>query len=355
MNEVSVIGIDLAKRVFQLAALDSAGGVVWTKRLKRAAFMRFMEQRAPRCLIGLEACGSAHYWARWLERRGFTVKPMAPRAVKGYRVGSHKNDLRDALAAGEAAARRSVRTVRVKSEAAQAVQAAVRLRERRVRQLVQSSNQLRGLLYEFGFVLPKRGPRLLAALAELRRDGELAALPTPMPQLVETLCQEIVEQRDRLAEATAMLGAAVAAEAACQRLQTIPHIGPINAATLLVALERPQAFASGRAFAAHLGLVPRQHASAEKSTLIGIPQQRANSTRSYLVLAAQSLLVRVARMNEPPGDPLLAWAARLLRRKHRNVVAVALANKLARIAWAVMRDEQPYRAGRPANTAAAAG
>lgn len=343
MDEISVIGIDLAKRVFQLCAVNGSGAIVWEKRLRRAALIKFLEDEAPRCLIGMEACGSAHHWARWLLARGFRVKLMAPRAVKAYRAGVHKSDQRDARAVAEATSRSQVAAVRVKSEAAQATQALMRVRERRIRQRVQTANQLRGLLNEFGIVLPKGYTVLLARLSEMMASGQFGALPAVVQELVERLREEIIEQGQKVEAAEAMLLQAVKADASCQLLMSIPHIGPINAAGLSVALEAPGVFARGRAFAAYLRLVPRQQASAESSALRSIGQMRACEMRRYLVLAAQTLLIRVNRTKEPPQDPLLAWAGRLLHRKMRNVAVIAVAAKLARIAWAVMANNQPYR------------
>lgn len=343
MEEISVIGIDLAKRVFQLCATTRSGTIVWEKRLRRAAFIKFLEDEAPRCLVGMEACGGAHHWARWLVARGFSVKLMPPRAVKAYREGVHKNDRRDARAVAEATSRTQVAAVRIKSQAAQATQALMRVRERRIRQRVQTANQLRGLLNEFGIVLPKGHQLLLGQLRELIPTAEFAALPAIVQELVHGLRDEIIEQAAKVEATSAALTTAVHADAHCRLLMSIPHIGPINAAALSVALEAPGVFARGRAFAAYLRLVPRQQASAESSALRGIGQLRACEMRRYLVLAAQTLLTRVDRIKEPPQDRLLAWAGRLLRRKMRNVAVVAVAAKLARIAWAVMAHNQPYR------------
>lgn len=339
MEEISVIGIDLAKSVFELCALSRAGEVVWTKRLKRLAFIKFMEEAAPRCLVGMEACGGAHHWGRWLLRRGFEVKLMAPRPVKAYRQGVHKNDARDVRAIVEAASRPHVAAVRVKSERSQLVQALVRIRTRRIRQRVQTANQLRGLLNEFGIVLPKRDGRMLMAIAGLRAAG---ALPEEIVPFVENLCQELSEQSRAVNQACEALSVRVKEEESCIRLMTIPNIGPINAASLSVALEMPKEFANGRAFAAQLCLVPRQSKSAESQKLFGVPKQSANETRRHLVLAAQSLLTRLKRMKELPDDKFLRWAHGLLERKNRNVAAVAVAARLARIAWAVQAKSRDY-------------
>jgi len=346
MTEVSVIGIDLAKRVFQLCALSASGEIVWQKRLSRDAVQTFLGT-APRCLIGMEACGGAHYWARWLVQRGFTVKLMAPRMVKAYRPGVHKNDGRDARAAAEAATRAQVAAVPVKSEAAQATQALTRVRQRMIRQLTQTANQLRGLMHEFGIVLPRGSQRMVARLNELELNGRLAKLPASMRQLVQTMSEEIVEQADKVKTATAVLEAAVKQDANCQLFRSIPNIGPINAAGLSIALETPQAFAKGRSFAAALRLVPQQAASADKNKLLGVGKMRNCELRRYLVLAAQSLLTRIGRMKQRPDEPLLGWAWDLLHRKTRNVAVVAVAAKFARIAWAVAISGKPYTPGGP--------
>jgi transposase len=339
MDEISVIGIDLAKSVFELCGLAPSGEVAWTKRLKRSAFIKFMDEKAPRCLVGMEACGGAHHWGRWFSQRGFAVKLMAPGPVKAYRQGVHKNDARDARAIAEAASRPHVASVRVKSERSQLVQALVRIRTRRIRQMVQTANQLRGLLNEFGIVLPKGHGRMLAAIAGLRTD---AAIPEEIVPFVDELCSELAEQGRAVDQASEALLARVEEEDSCARLMTIPHIGPINAASLSVALELPSAFANGRAFAAQLCLVPRQLKSAESEKLSGIAKQSANETRRHLVLAAQTLLTRLQRMKELPNDKFLQWAHGLLKRKNRNVAAVAVAARLARIAWAVLARNRDY-------------
>jgi len=219
----------------------------------------------------------------------------------------------------------------------------MRVRERRIRQRVQTANQLRGLLSEFGIVLPRGQDVALGRLGEVMASASFAVLPAVVQEMAETLRDEIIEQVEKVKAAEAMLLQAVKADPRCRLLMSIPHIGPINAAGLSVALEAPAAFARGRAFAAYLRLVPRQQASAESSSLRGIGQMRACDMRRYLVLAAQTLLTHVDHMKEPPQDRLLAWAGRMLRRKMRNVAVAAVAAKLARIAWAVMANNQPYQ------------
>jgi transposase len=287
----------------------------------------------------MEACGGAHYWGRWLSARGFGVKLMAPREVKPYRAGPHKSDARDAEACAEAGSRPRVKAVRVKSEAAQRVQALSRIRTRRVRQLVQTANQLRGLLAEFGLVAPKGRGRLLKAVAGFRASG---ALPEPIRPFVEDLLAEVESQMTAVAEATKTLEAEVGKDEAAALFLSVPFLGPINAAALSVALVVPSDFRDGRAFAAHLGFVPRQDKSGESDRTKGIVRQSANDLRACLVCAAQSLLTRVGRLEEEPKDRFLAWARRLKARKPRNLAAAAVAGKLARIAWSVAASGRPY-------------
>jgi transposase len=344
MEEVSVIGIDLAKNVFELCAQAGSGEVVWRKRLKRRGFIRFMAEKAPRCLVAFEACGGAHHWGRFLLAQGFRVKMMAPRVVKSYRQGPHKNDGRDAQAAAEAGSRAGVRAVAIKSEAAQAVQILVRLRTLQIKQMVQTSNQLRGVLNEFGIVLPKGHKRLREAIARLElADPAYGRLPASVGQAVKKLCSQLAQQVSWVKQATDDLAAATKADESCCQLSTVPGLGPINTASLSVALEVPNAFANARAFATFLRLIPRQHQSAEKQKLLGIGRQSTNETRRHLVLAGQSLITMVKRRQHPPTDKFLLWVLRLSQRKNRNLAAVAVAAKLARIAWALMAKGQSYR------------
>lgn len=346
MREISVIGIDLAKRVFQLCALDADGKVIWRKRLGRAAFMRFMEARAPRCLVGLEACAGAHYWGRWLVRLGFEVKLMAPRAVKPFVSGAHKNDNRDAHAVAEACSRPFVGSIALKGPEALALQGQVRVRDRRLRQMVQAVNQFRALLHEFGFVAPKGAKKLLQRYVEIAQGEVFAALPAGMRELLEELyseCNHLIAQAEASKRA---LEAAAGQDRTCRLIMTAPHLGPVNAAGLTAAVGEPGAFANGRAFAAWIGLVPRQHASGEKSRMHGITKHGSRQLRTNLILAAQTLITRAMKDQEAgkPLDQLSRLAVRLQARKHRNVAATAIAARLARIAWAMMASNKPYQA-----------
>lgn len=346
MKEISVIGVDLAKRVFQLCALDASGEVVLTKRLGRQGFKSFMEHKAPRCRVGLEACAGAHHWGRWLVSLGFEVKLMAPRAVKPFVTGAHKNDSRDARAIAEACSRPFVGSVALKSPAALALQALIRVRDRRLRQKVQVVNQFRALLHEFGFVAPKGTGRLLKRYVEITQGEVFRALPVSIRELLEELygeCSHLIAQAEASKRA---LEKAAGQDPTCRLLMTTPHLGPVNAAGLTAAVGEPQAFANGRAFAAWIGIVPRQQASGEKSRMHGITKHGSRQLRTNLVLAAQSLITRALKDQEAgkPLDQLARLAIRLHAKKHRNVAATAIAARLARIAWAMMARNIPYQA-----------
>ena len=346
MGDISVIGIDLAKRVFQLCALDDSGEILWTKRFGRKGFERFMAGCCRDLVVGLEACGGAHYWGRWLEGHGFSVKMMSPVAVKAYIVGGHKSDARDARAIAEAATRAHVSSVRIKSVAAQGLQALVRVRDRQTRQRTQIVNQLRALLAEFGFVAPKGHGKLLMTYRNLALSGSLGGLPDEVFELFETLYDEAVCVNARIDALTVRLKAAARRDERCALAMTVPHIGPINAALCGAMLEAPDDFANGRAFAACLGLVPRQHASGEKSALRAITKHGNKQLRRNLVLAAQTLLIQ-AQKDASAGralDRVQGWALSLLARKHRNVAVTAVAARLARIVWAVLAHGNVYSA-----------
>ena len=349
MTEITTIAIDTAKRVFEVGLFDAEGALVLRKRLTRGQFMRFMDEKAPRVLVGLEASGGVHYWGRWLEARGFPVKVMPARVVKAYRVGPHKSDRRDVLAIGEAAVRRQVPSVPVKSERAQTLQAAVRVRDRIVHQRVQAAGQMRGLLAEFGIVAPKGAKRFGRFMATLEDRPEWAALPAATRELFEFLSAELGELAAREKAADKQLAAIQRDDEDCKLLRTVPTFGPVNAATLAALLEVPKLFAGGRAFASYVGIVPGQDESGEQVRLKSITKAGPGEARRLLIMAAQCLIIMARRRRNAglPLDRLQAWALALAERKgpkKRNVAVVGVANKLARIAWAVMARRTSYRA-----------
>jgi transposase len=335
--EITTIGLDLAKQVFQVHGVDEAGHVVVQRRLRRAQVITYFATLPP-CLIGMEACATAHFWARELRALGHEVRLMPPQYVKAY-VKRGKNDAADAAAICEAVTRPSMRFVPVKSEEQQSALTMHRIRELLVRQRTQLINAVRGHLAEFGLVEaqgPWNVPRLLASMQEDRRVPELAR------QVLELLAAQLGEVGQRIAEVDARIMAWHKAHPVSRRLITIPGIGPLIASAIAATVPDPGAFHGGREFAAWLGLVPRQRSTGGKQRLGRISRLGDKYIRQLLIVGAQTVLLRskAARSN--------AWIQSLLARRPRLVVAVALANKMARIVWAVMAQGQNYRQAVPA-------
>jgi transposase len=335
--EITTIGLDLAKQVFQIHGVDEAGDLVVTRRLRRAQVITYFASLPP-CLIGLEACATAHFWARELRSLGHEVRLMPPQYVKAY-VKRGKNDAADAAAICEAVTRPSMRFVPVKTEEQQSALTMHRVRELLVRQRTQLINAVRGHLAEFGLVGaqgPWNVPLLLASMQEDRRVPELAR------QVLELLAAQLDEVGQRIAEVDTRIMAWHKTNPVSRRLVTIPGIGPLIATAIAATVPDPDVFRGGREFAAWLGLVPRQRSTGGKQRLGRISRLGDKYIRQLLIVGAQTVLLRskAARSN--------AWIQGLLARRPRLVVAVALANKMARIVWAVMAQGQNYRQAVPA-------
>jgi transposase len=315
-------------------AVDAAGRVMLRKALRRGQVTTFFAG-LPRCLIGVEACATAHYWARELTALGHEVRLMPPQYVKAY-VRRQKNDAADAAAICEAVTRPSMRFVPIKSETQQAALTLHRVRDLLQRQRTMLINALRGHLAEFGVVAPQ-GPRHVAQLAGLVRDESAGRVPEPARRVLLVLVEQLEELAGRLAALAGELLARHRASPASRRLATIPGIGPVTASTLAATVADPAAFRSGREFAAWLGLVPRQNSSGGKARLGRISKRGGRDLRRLLITGAQALLRWPRAVDANP------WLKALLARRPRLVAAVALANKLARIAWAVLRHETEFR------------
>jgi transposase len=329
--QITTIGLDLAKHVFQVHAVDAAGSVVLRRRLRRAQVHAFFAGLAP-CLVGMEACATAHFWARELRSLGHEVRLMPAQYVKAY-LRRGKNDAADAAAICEAVTRPSMRFVPVKGEAQQAALMLHRVRDLLVRQRTQLINAIRGHLAEFGLV-EAQGPWNVARL--LAGMEAAVGLPELARELVRVLAGQLEELEGRIEEVDARIVARHKADAVSRRLATIPGIGPLAATAIAATVPDPAAFRGGREFAARLGLVPRQNSTGGKARLGRISRQGDAYIRRLLVIGAQSVLrcSKAAR-----SDP---WLQRLLAKRPRLVVAVALANKTARIAWAVMARGTAY-------------
>ena len=336
--QISTIGIDLAKRVFQIHGVDQDGNVVLRKQLRRAQVLGFFAELPP-CLVGMEACGTAHHWAREILALGHEVRLMPPQYVKPY-VKRNKHDPADAEACCEAVGRPSMRFVPVKTEAQQAVLIMHRSRELLVRQRTQVVNALRGHLAEFGIV----EPRGIWHVGRLRaRIEDESTVPEPGRTVLGFLVGQLEQLDGHIAQVEAEILAWHRANPVSQRLAKIPGIGPLIASTIVATVPDPSVFRSGREFAAWPGLVPRQHSTGGKERLGRISRQGNRSIRRLLIVGAHSALLRSKELRAN------AWVRSLLGRCARLKVAVALANKTARIAWAIMVRGGRYQAGyRPA-------
>lgn len=331
------IGLDLAKQVFQIHGVDEHGKVVLRKQVTRQQLTAFFANLPP-CLVGMEACGSAHFWARKLMAQGHAVKLMAPQFVKPYVKGS-KTDAADAEAICEAVSRPNMRFVPVKQAEQQALLAVHRARAGFVKARTAQANQLRGLLAEFGVVIPQGLTalrlRLPVILAQVEND-----LPDMMRQLVARLTEHLKLLDQQVAELEKQIQLWHRQCEASQRLAAIPGIGPITATALVASIGDARAFSNGRQLAAWLGLVPRQHSSGGKQVLLGISKRGDVYLRTLLIHGARAVIGHIEHRQDQVGS----WLQRLLSRRHRNISAVALANKNARIVWALLVHEREYQA-----------
>ncbi|MFN3746476.1 MAG: IS110 family transposase [Hyphomicrobiaceae bacterium] len=337
------IGIDLAKTVFQIHGVDAVGKVVIKRQLRRSQLIAFFGKLTP-CLIGMEACATAHHWARELMKLGHTVRLMPASYVKAY-VKRSKNDAADAAAICEAVTRPSMRFVPVKTVEQQASLMLHRARDLLVRQRTQLINALRSHLAEVGLVAPHGVDGIKALVAIVTNEAERDDLPEAMRQALMPLVAQLKALSDRISTLERALHSRHRASDASQRLETVPGIGIIGATAIAATVTDPAAFRSGRELAAWIGLVPRQHSTGGKQRLGGISKQGDRYLRRLLIVGATTV-IRHARAH-PDKHP---WLMKLLAKKPSKVVAVALANKMARIAWAILTKGGTYRASASAAT-----
>jgi transposase len=335
MKEPTMIGVDLAKNVFQLHGVAADGSVVFRKKLSRPQFARFMAEQPP-CLVAMEACASAHHWAREMARNGHGVRLIAPHYVKPF-LKRQKNDAADAEAIVEAALRPTMRFVEPKTADQQARAVAFRTREQLVEQRTEAVNALRSHLYEFGYVAPT-GIGFVPRLAKVVEDPD-----TDMPELARDICRMLLEQIGHLTERLKYLKASIEAmsdEAEMpRRLRTMPGVGPITALAVETFAPPMDHFRRGRDFAAWLGLVPRQHSTGGKQRLGKTSKMGQRDIRRLLITGAMAVIRWATRRGAPKGS----WLARMLECKPIPVVAVALANKMARGIWAMLTRDEDYR------------
>lgn len=335
--QVNTIGLDLSKTVFQVHGVDGAGAVVVRKRLRRSQVLGFFAGLAP-CVVGLEACGTAHYWARELGKLGHEARLMAPSYVKPYVKRGKKNDATDAEAICEAAQRPGMRFVTVKSADQQGALMLHRARALLIRQRTMLVNALRGHLAEFGIVAA-RGIWNVKGLMALVTDGGEDRISELARPALRALADQIAALGERLRDIDRAILAWHRDNEASRRLATIPGVGPITASAIAATVDDARRFRSGRHFAAWLGLVPRQHSSGGKEKLGRISKMGDRYLRTLLVIGATNRL-RYARA-QTSADA--AWINGLLGRRPPRLVTVALANKMARVAWALMARGGVYR------------
>ena len=335
LSSVTTVGLDLAKHVFQVHGVDASGRVVVAKAIRRNKLLEFFASLPP-CLVGLEASGSAHHWARELIKLGHDARIMPPAYVKPY-IRRQKNDASDAAAICEAVTRPSMRFVGVRSLENQAALMRHKAREMLVAQRTQLLNGLRGHLTEVGVIAPQ-GLRFARELAEL-----IEACDETIPfEVCEALAPLVVQLRN-LDEAIARLDRSLAKLAqkdeTARRLMSIPGFGPITASAMAATIQDTSSFAGPREFAAFLGLTPKQNSSGGKPKLGRISKMGNRYLRKLLVVGAHAVLFH----RKPHTDPLRMWAKKLIDKKPFKLVAVALANKMARIAFAILRGKTVYR------------
>lgn len=340
--ELHAIGIDLGKSVFHLVGLNLRGEVVVRKKFSRRQLLQFTANLQVDWM-GMEACGGAHFLGRALREQGHQVRLMPAQYVKPY-VKTNKNDFIDAEAIAEAVARPTMRFVPIKTDEQLDMQSLHRVRESWVIRRTAIVNQIRGLLLERGITLPKGRHHVDAALPGILEDGD-AKLSGPLRTLLTQLKLELDQMAMRVDQADAVLNKTAHENDACQRLVAIPGIGPVTATALIAAIGNGAAFRKGRDFAAWIGVTPREHSTGGKQRLLGISKRGNSYLRRLFIQGARAVLQQRTKQN--PG--LSAWLAQLTGRAHANVAAVALANKLARIAWAVLAKDEPYRPVAPAN------
>jgi len=336
MDKISVIGLDLAKNVFQVHGANASGKKVLSRQLKRADVLEFFAA-LPACRVGMEACGGAHEWARRIEALGHSVKLMAPQYVKAY-VQGNKTDARDAAAICEAAGRDSVPTVAIRSRDGQQVQAWHRVREGWMKQCTATANQMRGLLAEFGQAITP-GMRRLRSEVRAWQDKARADLGL-LCGLIDELLANLAELEERIAKVDRQIIAVHQENAACRLIESIPGVGIMTATAIVASFGQAEMFRDGRKFACALGLTPREQSSGGKQVLLGISKRGNGYVRKLLVHGARAVLR--ARMEKPAyADD---WAVKLAARRGHNIAVCALAAKNARRIWAMLQSGEIFRA-----------
>ena len=346
MKDITTIGIDIAKNFMQVHGADRKGKRVLKKRLARDQFLSFMAN-LPKCLIGMEACGGAHYWARKLINFGFEVKLMSPRKVKKY-IENNKNDAKDAEACAEAVTRGSMQFVSIKTDVQLEIQAMHRIRSYYVKQRTALTNMMRGMLYEFGVIMPK-GKASLSKKLTLLLDENDSLLNEKVKILLNGLREELQHLNDEIDSHTEILEKLAKEDELCKRITTLPGIGPISATAVIAKIGNGNEFQKGRELSAYLGLVPKQHSSGEKQLLLGISKHGDRYVRQLLIHGGRSSVKAAMRKNKASGvfvkqDEHSQWIRKLSDRIGINKASVAVANKNARMIVAMLKNKTDFQA-----------
>lgn len=336
MDKITAIGLDLAKNVFQVHGADTQGKKVVSRQLKRSDVLEFFAN-LPKCLVGMEACGGAHEWARQIQSLGHHVKLMAPQYVKAY-VQGNKTDARDAAAICEAATREGVPAVAIRSRDSQQVQALHRAREGWMKQRIAVANQITCLIGEFGYAI-KPGMHVLRRQVRAWQDMTRTELGV-VCSLIDDLVDHLTEVEDRISKVEQQLLQIHRNNAACRLIETIPGIGLLTATAIVGSFGRADMFANSRKFACALGLTPREHSSGGKQLLLGISKRGNSYVRKLLVNGARAVLK--VRMSKPQHAN--DWVVKLAARRGYNIAVCALAAKNARRIWAMLRSGERFRA-----------
>ncbi len=330
--KLSRVGVDLAKNVYQLHGVDRHGKTMLKRRLKRHQWFKvLLDKTEPDCVIGMEACAGAHHWGRQLQARGYTVKLIPPQFVKPY-VKSNKSDAKDAEAICEAMSRPNMRFVTVKRVEQQDIQATHRIRAELMTQRTAKANQIRGLVAEYGLVAPKHLSSLRAAIPCWLEDAE-NGLTADFRALLQGVWNDLLGLDDRVCEMDQLIKRLADNNEDCVRLQQLRGIGPMIA-TVGDARQYPKS----RQMAAAIGITPKQHSSGDKHRLLGISKRGDVYLRTLMIHGARAVVARATHKD----DRLSRWVTNIANKKHPNVAAVALANKTARMAWAMLRNETDY-------------
>ncbi len=343
--KITTIGIDLAKQVFQIHGVDEHGKVILRKQLRRNAMIKFFANLMP-CLIGMEACGSSHYWARKLSELGHAVKLMSPQFVKPY-VKTNKHDMADAEAICEAVSRPNMRFVPIKHVEQQAILSVHRARQGLVKARTAQANQMRGLLSEFGIVMPQGIHSIAKRIPGILEDAE-NGLPEIMRHLLKRLNGHLMELSRQVEELELQIKLWHKENEASQKLEAIPGIGPITASAIVATVGDAREFKNGRQLSAWFGLVPKQYSSGGKQLLLGISKRGDTYLRTLLIHGARAVVRFAENKTEPES-----WLCKLMMRRNKNIAAVALANKNVRIIWALLAKDRTFHPDHESACAAA--